>query len=275
MLFLGTLSALAAASVPHGGPPANGSGVHAAANATMGTVFLQVEFGGLTRDAIMYTPVAAAPGSAFPMVFNYHGFGSDAFQQVLYSDMNPVADMHGFVVIYPYGVGIAGVGRSFNGGSCCPISNSLEAPVDDVGLSEVWVQEAEKLLAVSGSSVDRSRIYSLGMSNGGFMSMRLGCQKSSLFAAVASVTGVLGNDSPGTDDFSCDLASTEGRPIPFLHIHGTADATVPYSAVQRGIDGEQTAGPAASLSSYVSLVSLLENHARPFPLGSAIGYCDI
>ena len=34
-------------------------------------------------------------------------------------------------------------------------------------------------------------------SNGGFMSIRLGCTRSDLFAAVASVTGVLGNESPG------------------------------------------------------------------------------
>ena len=44
--------------------------------------------------------------------------------------------------------------------------------------------------------VDRKRVYSVGMSNGGFMSIRLGCEASDVFAAVASVTGVLGNVSP-------------------------------------------------------------------------------
>ena len=209
-----------------------------ASNATVvpGTSFIEVQFGGRTRDAILYVPAAAPTGAVLPLVFNYHGFGSDAFQQVIYSNMNPVADEHSFAVIYPYGVGIAGVGRSFNGGSCCPISNSQADPIDDASLSEAWTSEVERILSASGQSVDRSRVYSLGMSNGGYMSIRLGCTRSSLFAAVASVTGVLGNDSPGTDDFACDFESTGGRPIPFLHIHGTADATVPYSAVQRGID---------------------------------------
>jgi poly(3-hydroxybutyrate) depolymerase len=212
-----------------------GGAAAAAARVTPGTSFIEVQFGGRARDAILYVPETPS-GAVLPLVFNYHGFGSDAFQQVLYSDMNPIADEHGFAVIYPYGVGVAGVGRSFNGGSCCSISNSLAAPIDDAGLAEVWTDEVERVLAASGSTLDRSRVYSLGMSNGGFMSIRLGCTRSSLFAAVCSVTGVLGNDSPSTDDFPCDLASTEGRFVPFLHIHGTADATVPYSAVQRGID---------------------------------------
>lgn len=77
-------------------------------------------------------------------------------------------------------------------------------------------------------TLNRMRIYSTGMSNGGFMSIRLGCQSTALFAAVASVTGVLGNENPRTDAFTCKLEGTEGRVIPYLHLHGTADAVVPY-----------------------------------------------
>ena len=66
------------------------------------------------------------------------------------------------------------------------------------------------------------------MSNGGFMSIRLGCEAAGLFAAVSSVTGVLGNEDPATDQFPCDLESTGGLPMPYLHIHGTADSVVPY-----------------------------------------------
>jgi polyhydroxybutyrate depolymerase len=42
------------------------------------------------------------------------------------------------------------------------------------------------------------------------------------------VTGVLGNEDPETDQFDCNLGSSEGRPIPYLHVHGTADGTVPF-----------------------------------------------
>ena len=40
------------------------------------------------------------------------------------------------------------------------------------------------------------------------MSIRLGCVDTSLFAAVASVTGTLGNEDPATDEFPCDLQSS-------------------------------------------------------------------
>ena len=203
---------------------------------SLNTEFIEVEHQGRTRDAILYVPPATPAGTALPLVFNYHGFGSDGLQQVVYSFMNPLADEEQFAVIYPYGVGIAGVGRSHNGGSCCPIANSRNDPTDDVGCAIAWVAEVSRLLADRGLSLDRSRIYSTGMSNGGFMSLRLGCEAAQLFAAVSTVTGVLGNESPTTDDFECGPGSTGGLSVPMLHIHGTADGTVPYSAVARGVE---------------------------------------
>lgn len=203
---------------------------------SLDTEFIEVEHQGRTRDAILYVPPATPNGTALPLVFNYHGFGSDGLQQVVYSFMNPLADEEQFAVIYPYGVGIAGVGRSHNGGSCCPIANSRNDPTDDVGCAIAWVAEVSRLLADRGLSLDRSRIYSTGMSNGGFMSLRLGCEAAQLFAAVSTVTGVLGNESPTTDDFECGPGSTGGLSVPMLHIHGTADGTVPYSAVARGVE---------------------------------------
>jgi polyhydroxybutyrate depolymerase len=74
--------------------------------------------------------------------------------------------------------------------------------------------------------VDQKRIYATGMSNGGFMSHRLGCERANRFAAIAPVAGVLGIP-PG----SC----TPSRPMPIIHFHGTADTLEPY-------DGGGTSG---------------------------------
>jgi polyhydroxybutyrate depolymerase len=43
-----------------------------------------------------------------------------------------------------------------------------------------------------------------------------------------AVTGVLGNEDPAADQFECSLGSSEGRPVPYIHIHGTADQVVPF-----------------------------------------------
>jgi poly(3-hydroxybutyrate) depolymerase len=89
--------------------------------------FISIEFGGRTRDAVLYVPPSAPPGVALPLVFNYHGYGSDGLQQVFYSLNNPLADEEMFAVIYPDGIPSP---RSHNGGSCCSPANDREVMLD-------------------------------------------------------------------------------------------------------------------------------------------------
>ena len=48
--------------------------------------------GGLLRNYRLYLRPPTPPGEALPLVFNFHGFGSNAAQQEFYSGMNMVAD---------------------------------------------------------------------------------------------------------------------------------------------------------------------------------------
>ncbi len=67
-------------------------------------------------------------------------------------------------------------------------------------------------------SVDSSRVYALGLSQGGFMSLRLGCALSDRFAAVGSV----GATMPKT------MICLPSRPVPVAMVNGTSDPVVPY-----------------------------------------------
>jgi polyhydroxybutyrate depolymerase len=67
-------------------------------------------------------------------------------------------------------------------------------------------------------SVDASRIYAVGLSEGGFMSMRLGCSLSDRVAAVAAVGAAM----PKT------MICLPTRPVPLLMVNGTSDPIVPY-----------------------------------------------
>lgn len=69
------------------------------------------------------------------------------------------------------------------------------------------------------ASVDSSRIYAIGLSDGGFMSMRTGCALSDRIAAV----GVVGAAMPKT------MICVPGRAVPVVMINGTSDPVVPYS----------------------------------------------
>ena len=51
------------------------------------------------RDAFLFIPNADPGGRELPLVFNYHGFGSNAGSQRTYSGMSTLAETEGFLVI--------------------------------------------------------------------------------------------------------------------------------------------------------------------------------
>jgi polyhydroxybutyrate depolymerase len=156
----------------------------------------------LEREYLLYIPAAYDGQSDWPIVFNFHGYTSNASQQEAYSNMNAVADTANFLVCYPEGIDNAwNVGWSFG------------STADDVGFVDALIANFS-----SNYRIDAERIFACGMSNGGFMSYRLACERSEVFAAVASVTGSLARN------YDCEPV----RPVPVLQIHGTADATVAY-----------------------------------------------
>ena len=71
--------------------------------------------------------------------------------------------------------------------------------------------------------IDLSRVYATGVSGGGRMASQLGCDASSVFAAVAPVAG-LRYPSP------CRAS----RPVPVIAFHGTADFIDPFDGFGSG-----------------------------------------
>ncbi len=168
---------------------------------------LQLEFGGETRTYSMYVPSSYDGTSAVPLVFNFHGFSSNAAQQIFFSDLNTDAEERGMIAVYPNGVV-----NSWNAGACCGVAAATD--IDDVGFVRALLDEVAETLCI-----DRDRVYATGMSNGGFFSHRLACEASDIIAAVGPVAGPL-----GIPEQDCQPA----RPVPILHFHGTADLVVPY-----------------------------------------------
>ena len=52
-----------------------------------------------TRDALLYVPDADPGARELPLVFNWHGFGTNAGSQRTFSEMSPLAEAEGFMVI--------------------------------------------------------------------------------------------------------------------------------------------------------------------------------
>ncbi len=162
---------------------------------------------GVLRDYILHVPPGYNASEPTPLVLNLHGYTSNAQQQQFYSGFDSDADTAGYIVVYPNGIA-----NAWNSGFNVPYYSG----VDDVGFLSALIDT----ISVD-YNVDACRVFSTGMSNGGFMSYRLACELENKIAAVASVTGSM------TDSMMYYCQNT--RAIAVMEMHGTADNTVPYA----------------------------------------------
>jgi len=165
---------------------------------------------GIQRDYILYIPAIYDGNTDVPLILNFHGFGSNANQQLVYGDFRDIADKEGFLLVHPEGTLLNG-NQHWNVGSF-----TIGSTTDDVSFTEALIDELANQYAIN-----LDRVYATGMSNGGYMSFLLACQLSEKIAAVASVTGSM---TPETYN-----ACNAQHPTPILQIHGTGDSTVPYN----------------------------------------------
>ena len=180
--------------------------------ALAGDETITVMHGGVERSYNLHLPPSYDGSTELPLVLNFHGFTSDPGQQALFSGMSPHADANGYAVAYPQGIG-----NSWNGGAIC-CGDAAAMMVDDVDFARLVVADI-----ASRACIDQKRVYSTGMSNGGFMSHRLACEASDLVAAIAPVDGIL-----GIPNGECNPS----RNVPIIHFYGTEDPLVQYSWAQ-------------------------------------------
>lgn len=164
--------------------------------------------GNLLRDAWLHVPASYDKTKPTELVLNFHGFTSNAPEQIVLTRMNRAADERNIIVAYP-----DGVGASWNAGDCC--GDSWTNSVDDVQFVKDLLAKLE-----NDYCVDPKKVFATGFSNGGFLSHRLGCEMSDVFGAIAPVSGVMGEDP---------TKCTPQRAMPVLDFHGTGDPIVPYN----------------------------------------------
>ena len=158
----------------------------------------------------VYIPAAYDGSEAVPLLLNLHGYSSDNFGQALYANFNPIADTAGFITVLPNGTFDIFGFRFWN------VFVAPGSGVDDVAFLSALIDTM-----AAEYSIDLNRVYSTGMSNGGFMSHALACELSEKIAAIASVTGTIDKDRLPY----CNPTHN----IPVMQIHGTEDPTVPYN----------------------------------------------
>jgi polyhydroxybutyrate depolymerase len=192
-------SSMAASSAPETGAALSCSRPHPA-----GQTSESFDFQGMPRTYQLYVPKTYDGSSPVPVVFEFHGYGSNAVQQVVYGDFRPLAERDDFIIVAPDGQDRGR--RHFNLSGEPGLQN-------DVEMVGALLDRIE-----SQFCVDTQRVYATGMSDGGAMSSVLACAAADRFAAFAPVAVVL---YPQT-------ICNNTRRVPFLGFSGTADPIVPF-----------------------------------------------
>jgi len=203
------------------------------------------------RVTMIHQPPWSTESGLRPVVIVLHGHGDSAQRIRRISGMDAVADREGFFVAYPNGTGWGGLPPlSWNAGRCC--GYAMERGVDDVAFRRSLIQQL-----IQHYPIDSHRVYVAGISNGGMMAYRLGCELSESIAAIATVAGAL-------TTASCSPT----HPISALIIHGTADHYVRYDGGASLLSRDARVDPPVSRA-----VSLWVEHngCRASPQRSAHG----
>jgi len=173
---------------------------------------------GEEREYLVYVPKSFDRGRRTPLVISMHGGGMWGAAQRDISQWNRVADEHGFIVVYPSGIGPLSRHRAWraSGGAGSMKDVRFISDLIDTLTAEY--------------NIDPARIYADGLSNGGGMAAVLSCLLSDRIAAVGLVASA---------QFMPWASCPDHRPVPTIAFHGTADRQAWYgggtSWVARGM----------------------------------------
>lgn len=180
-----------------------------APNVQTGKITKELIVNGTTREYIVYVSENYTGTSSLPLLISFHGLTSNMEFNFNYTNFDQLAESENFIVVDPNG-----------------ISNTWTVSANDDTDIDFIVALLNQL--EEDYNIESNRIYSTGMSMGGFFSFSLACRLSDRIAAIASVTGSM--YQPAINNCS------PVKPMPILQIHGTEDGTVQYSSVTGLLD---------------------------------------
>ncbi|MGB5369638.1 MAG: PHB depolymerase family esterase, partial [Flavobacteriaceae bacterium] len=162
------------------------------------------------RTYWLHFPPKAKMNNPLPILFHLHGGGGTGkgTSRLTYQRFNEIADREGLIVVYP-----DAIAHNWNDGRSESIKPE-NVGVDDVGFIIEIINRLK-----NNYNIDSSRIFTTGMSNGGFMSSRLLCDRADVFRGGAILTASISVDYIS----NCNPQ----KPVAVLLMNGTEDPIVP------------------------------------------------
>ena len=173
------------------------------------THYESLEVDGVEREFLVHVPPGETPDQGWPLVLAYHGAYTTPENTETYTGLSILADAEGFVVVYP-----RGKQRLWNDGR-------VPDAYDDVAFTAALIDHL-----IDEYEVDEGRVFATGISNGAFMSHRVGCELGDRIAGIAPVAGSLSEELLAV----CEPVA----PVPVMLVMGTEDRLVPYEGGSLG-----------------------------------------
>ncbi len=168
-----------------------------------------VTVGNENRTYLEYLPVNFDPSNEeYSLLVILHGIGGTSDQMVA-GGFNDVADTARVIALYPQALNNSFNISAWNNGTF------LASSADDIGFMNALFDNY-----ITEYNVAPERIYMSGFSMGSIMSYHLACAMNNRIAAVGCLAGTMAT----SDIAACD----PDYATPVIHMHGTADGTVPY-----------------------------------------------
>jgi polyhydroxybutyrate depolymerase len=167
--------------------------------------------GSVNRSYKQYLPSGLDPqNEQVSLLVVLHGLGGTNTDMVGAGFNNLIADTARVIALYPQGV-VNGWGQtSWNNGTL------LASTADDIGFMNQLIDSM-----VLNYNINPAQVYFTGFSMGSIMSYHVACALNDRVAAIGCMAGTMAT----SDIQNCVPAYA----TPVIHLHGTADGTVPYN----------------------------------------------
>jgi polyhydroxybutyrate depolymerase len=170
-----------------------------------------IKVAGLERSYFVYSPPGHKNKRKLPLVIILHGGGkADGEKIANTSGFTELARRNGFIAVYPNGID-----EYWRDGRGYTHRGEIDSSVDDVAFISALIDHF-----VRKQGADPKRVYVTGTSNGGMMTLRLGCEITSKLTAIAPVISNIPKNIYG----SCKPDGT----LPVLVMNGTQDPLMPW-----------------------------------------------
>jgi polyhydroxybutyrate depolymerase len=169
----------------------------------------QFTYGGFERTYALVPPPDFDPEKSYPLVVVFHGAGSSGIEMLAGTGLREIAAQEGYLIAFPNGV------EQGWGYLDKEELHTRDVYTDDWNFFAAMVNNAG-----SFANVDTSRVYVMGLSNGGSLAYRIMCEYPDRVAGVVVLASTLSS-------FTADQC-VNTTPVPLMMVLGTADRIFPF-----------------------------------------------